>query len=154
MFTVCSHTSSQLIFKISLERGPGWILWSPFQKWRNLCPEWLDDLPGLAQQVKIDLQLKPILCSFYNSTDPPLHGGDTDHTLGSWPRSSPGYEARSLGKFSSITRPSVCLTFGISEPTPNSESTYMLAVKQRMKHLIALISLFVLSDNYQPSSYS
>ncbi|ERE76133.1 hypothetical protein H671_4g12070 [Cricetulus griseus] len=50
--------------------------------------------------------------------------------------------------------PSVCLAVGSSGVPPHSGSMYMLAVKQCVQHLTALISLFVLSDNYQPGSYS
>ena len=108
---------------------------------------------GLHSKGETDLQLSPyrvlstaaqiFLCMGQMLTT--LWEADPDRVLnmgpGSWGHSP-------------LSRPSVCLNFGISEPTLRSESTYMLAVKQRMQSLTTLISLFVLSDNYQPSSYS
>lgn len=62
---------------------------------------------GLHSKEETDRQLKPMSCSFHNSTDSPLHGADADHTLGGWPISSPGRGARIPGIFSS--QPPFCL---------------------------------------------
>lgn len=81
--------------------------------------------PGLHSKSETDLPLKLILCSFYFSTNPSLHGGAADPLWEADPDSVLDMKPGSWEKFSSVARPSACLTFWISEPTPRSESVHV-----------------------------
>lgn len=99
-----------------------------------------------------DLQLKPTRClstitQILLSTEmlTTLQEVDSVPALDTRPESS---------DISLNHRPSVCLPVGSGGAPPRSGSKYMLAVRQCAQHLTGLISLFVLSDNYQPGSDS
>lgn len=114
-------------------------------------PMWIEVTQGYTAN-ETDLQLKPTLCL---STITQLLPGTEMLTTLQEVDSVPALDKRPGSRDISLNhRPSVCLAVRISGALPCSESVYMLAVMQCVRHLTALISLFVLSDNYQPRSYS
>jgi hypothetical protein len=99
-----------------------------------------------------NLQLKPTLCL---STITQILPSTEMLTTLQEVDSVPALDKRPESSDISLNHcPSASLTVRISGAPPRSESMYALAVMQCVQHLTALISLFVLSDNYQPRSYS